>query len=100
MIDVILAWCDTHEDEVEARAIPEGPFRDMLSKVSEGFPLSEKQVSWVKDTYEKLFDEPAYVNAFSAGTVPLGTALRTPIPEVLKKPLPLKPPRRKIDADR
>jgi len=92
MIDAILAWCETHEDEVETRQIPEGPFRDMLDK---GLPLSERQVAWVKGIYEKVFDVPLYENAFSAGKVPIGEALRTPVPEVLKKPLPLRPPGRR-----
>ena len=92
MIDAILAWCEVNVDEAEARQIPEGSFRDMLDK---GYPLKEKQVSWVKGIYEKLFDVPTYLNEFSAGNVPLGTALRTPVPEVLKGPLPLKPPGRR-----
>jgi hypothetical protein len=91
MIDEILAWCADHPDEVEARAIPETAFRDM----SRSFSLSEKQVAWVKGIYEKLFDVPTYLNEFSAGRVPLGTKLATPVPEVLKKPLPLKPPGRR-----
>lgn len=92
MIDEILAWCAAHPDEAEVRAVPETAFRDMIAK---GFALTEKQVRWVKGVYEKLFDQPVYLNEWSAGRIPEGKALATPVPDVLKKPLPLRPPSRR-----
>jgi hypothetical protein len=89
MLIEILAWCDDHPEAAEARKIPERQFRDMVAK---GRPLSDVQASWVRCIHERLFDVPVYENAFSAGRVPRGEALATPIPEVLKRPLPKRPP--------
>lgn len=91
MLIEILAWCDDHPDAAEARKIPERQFRDMVAK---GRSFSTDQASWVKVVYEKLFDQPTYLNLVSSGQVPRGEALATPVPKVLQAPLPLKPPTR------
>jgi hypothetical protein len=57
--------------------------------------FSDKQKSFIRETHEKVFDEVNYENAWSAGKVPLGESLRTPVPEILQRPLPLRPPGRK-----
>ena len=88
MLHEILAWCSSNPDAVEARQVPERQFRDM----AKGAYFSDKQASWVKGVYEKLFDVPIYENQWSSGKVPEGKALATPLPDVLKKPLPLRPP--------
>jgi hypothetical protein len=56
--------------------------------------LSDKQRNWAADVLEKIGGEPVYRNDFSAGKVPLGTALKTAVPDVLKRPLPKRPPGR------
>jgi hypothetical protein len=92
MLVEIFVWCDSHEEEdVVARQVPEAAFRDIANR---GLSPSEKQVAWIKSVYEKLFDTPIYENAWSSGKVARGAALATPVPEVLKKPLPLRPPGR------
>jgi hypothetical protein len=75
----------------------ERPFRRMRSDLeSNRFEeLTDKQRAWVHGVCEKLFDEPTYSNDWSSGKVPRGDALKTPTPEVLKRPLPLKPPGRR-----
>jgi hypothetical protein len=85
------------ENEGDDTSKFEAGMRDMLDRHSRGklFRFSPKQEKWIRETYEKVFDEPQYENAFSAGKVPLGEKLRTPVPDVLKKPLPLKPPGRR-----
>lgn len=71
--------------------------KDMLDKYANrrSFEFTPKQIGYIHDVYDKLFDEPQYANDFSAGRVPIGEKLRTPVPDVLKRPLPLKPPGRK-----
>ena len=70
--------------------------RDMLDRHERGklFAFTAKQKSYIAETYEKLFDEPVYENLVSAGKVPVGE-IKTPVPDVLLKPLPKKPPGRK-----
>jgi hypothetical protein len=72
------------------------PFVSMLDTLVSGryHELTDKQRSWVKGIYEKLFDAPQYENLFSSGKVNLSDCGKTPTPEVLKQPLPKKPPRR------
>ena len=70
-------------------------FRDMLRRWEEGSieKFSKSQVDYIHGVYERVFDEPVYENARSSGKVPRG-AVSTPVPEVLQRPLPLKPPGR------
>jgi len=53
--------------------------RDMLGRHGEGrlTVFSGKQAAYIRETHEKVFDEPIYTNDFSAGKVALGEALRT-----------------------
>ena len=91
LLRACLEWADEHDDEASEQW--RGAFRDMLSR---GFGLSHKQAAWIKGVAEKLgIADPQYENAWSAGKVPRGEKLATPVPEVLKKPLPLKPPGRR-----
>ena len=87
-----LEWAETNEDESESWR---DAFNNILAMIKHAGGLSSKQRRWVRDVHEKLFDEPHYENAFSAGKVPRGDILKTKTPEVLKKPLPKKPPGRR-----
>jgi len=84
----------TSEEEDEPRWA--SSMADMWSRYTNGrlSTFSGKQAAYIRETHEKVFDEPTYSNDFSAGKVALGEALRTPIPDVLKGPLPKKPPGR------
>jgi hypothetical protein len=70
------------------------PFDSMLDTLVSGryHELTEKQRKWVRGVHEQLFDEPTYENLFSSGKANLSDYGRTPTPEVLKKPLPKRPP--------
>lgn len=91
MLVAIVRWCDEHPDEVDVKRVNEKAFRDMASK-DRG--LSASQEAWVRGVYERLFDTPVYENLFSSGKVPVGV-IKTAVPEVLRKPLPMKPPGRR-----
>ena len=56
--------------------------------------LSDNQRRFARDVLEKTTGEVTYENAWSAGKVPRGRVGRSAVPEVLRKPLPLKPPGR------
>ena len=82
-----LAWADKQEgDEHWRRA-----FEDMLKH---GRSLSASQQSYIRGVHERLGLGVHYANEWSAGTIPRGTSLATPVPEVLLKPLPKRPPGR------
>ena len=66
-------------------------FTDMLDRWR---PLSAKQREYVRGVRSRILDEPEYENAWSAGKVPHGKTLATPVPEVLLRPLPKRPPGR------
>jgi hypothetical protein len=88
-------------EKVEARGGEElrwaPSMQDMWDRYTRGRlnHFSDKQKSYIRETHEKVFDEVNYENAWSTGKVPIGEALRTPVPEVLLKPLPMRPPGRK-----
>jgi hypothetical protein len=85
----------THADGFEDDALPwASAMRDMLRRHERNprYVFSEKQEVYVAGIYEKIFDDPQYENAFSAGKVPVGEKLRTVVPDVLRKPLPKRPP--------
>jgi hypothetical protein len=100
-----LVWIDERdeigdhpdEDRFELDPFNVAAFRSMLEGLESNRweELTEKQRRWVHGVCEKLFDEPEYHNDFSAGRVPLGSSMKTPTPEVLKRPLPMKPPGRR-----
>jgi hypothetical protein len=71
------------------------PFTRMLDDIESGKwkGLSVRQSQLVRGVHCRLFDEPTYENAWSAGRVPRGNYGKTPTPEVLLK-RPLKPPGR------
>lgn len=89
-----LTWAETNEQR-EAELQWDGAFASMLVQLESGRfqQLTEKQRLWVHGVHERLFDEPQYENAWSAGKVPRGSYGKTPTPEVLKT-LPKKPPKR------
>lgn len=95
MLRALVKHADEAEDEEALRWA--SAMRDMFDKYSTRrlFEFTPKQVSYIHDVYDKLFDDPQYENAFSAGKIPIGEKLRTPVPEVLLKPLPLRPPGRR-----
>jgi len=82
-----------YADEAEEDPRWASAMRDMLASGQTFF--SVKQALYICEIYGKVFDEPQYTNDVSAGRVPVGEALRTTIPDVLRKPLPLKPPGRR-----
>jgi hypothetical protein len=90
LLKACIAWADEagHEDAAERwrRA-----FEDMLKRDR---PLSDAQRKWVVGVHEHLGLGVHYTNDWSAGRVPRGEALATPVPEVLRRPLPKKPPGR------
>lgn len=91
----MLRECIAKADEVgddDAVKFNIGAFREMFKK---GRALTERQHNWVRDVYEKLTGQPVYENSWSSGKIPRGEHLATPIPEVLQRPLPLKPPTRR-----
>lgn len=95
MLRACLAWADEQEKDRDLDENEEkwrGAFHDMIDRWR---LLTDRQRQYVKGVFERLFDEPLYENAFSAGKIPLGTALATPVPAVLQKPLPMKPPPRR-----
>lgn len=99
LLRACIAWASEQEknrdlDENEERW--RDAFQGMLDRWR---TLTDSQRSYVKGVYERVIGEPLYENAFSAGKIPLGTSMRTPIPEVLKKPLPMRPPQRKRDDE-
>jgi len=94
MLRECLSWAEDHEEEAEHRMNVDA-FTSMLRVVNADRDLTEKQIAWIQGVYEKLFDAPQYENLFSSGKVPRGEKLATPIPEVLLRPLPKKPPGRR-----
>lgn len=94
MLRQCISWAEEHEEQAER--VPVEAFVDIQRKMSAGRELTDKQILWVRGVHEKVFDAPTYENLWSAGKVPRGEKLATPVPEVLKKPLPLKPPPRKV----
>lgn len=90
---------DRNEEEEQAKddAFPkttQDAFRLMLRSLQSGakLVLSDRQRAWVKDVYEKVFDDPQYENLVSRGLVPRGKEVETPA--VLRN-LPLRPPGRR-----
>jgi hypothetical protein len=81
------------EDDDEEQRFRVGPFRDMLAR---GRPLSDKQRSWLRSTYERVCGEPTYENLASSGRLCRGREV--PTPTVLQN-LPKKPPTRGVDDD-
>jgi hypothetical protein len=93
MLDACIRWARDHEDEASERW--RDAFENMRSRLSVFGSLTAKQRVWVSGIYEKLFDEPTYENAWSAGKISAGSSLKTNVPEVLRRPLPMKPPGRR-----
>lgn len=54
--------------------------------------LTERQRSWVKGIYERVFDVPQYENLMSSGKAPVGEYGKSAVPAVLCGTLPKKPP--------
>jgi hypothetical protein len=86
-----LAWADEREELDDTQERWCGAFRDMLGR---GRPLTPGQKSYARGVHEHLGLGVHYENAFSAGRVPRGEALATPVPAVLLRPLPKRPPGR------
>jgi len=90
LIDAIPGIIEQSENDEEPKWA--GPVRDMLAKNK---ALTTKQTEFVHDVFERIVGEPIYKNEWSSGKIPRGEKLATPVPDVLKKPLPLKPPQRR-----
>jgi hypothetical protein len=95
MLRELVDYASSCEDDAEPRWA--SSMQDMWDRYTRGRlnHFSDKQKSYVRETHEKVFDEPTYENLASSGRLTIGEALRTPVPEVLLKPLPLRPPGRK-----
>lgn len=88
----VLDWARAHEDDLDDN---QAKWFEVFTEWWEKYrPLSERQRAWLKGVADRLELEPEYKNDWSAGKVPRGEALATPIPEVLRRPLPMKPPGR------
>jgi hypothetical protein len=88
-----LAWADDEERELtEYEEKWRGAFEQMLER---NRALTPAQKQWLRRVHEQVTGTPSYENAWSAGRVPRGEALAMPVPEVLRKPLPMKPPGRR-----
>jgi len=85
-----IAWAKSNEGGFEEADWLDA-FESMLARDR---ALSDKQRAWVKDVHERLDLGTHYENLWSSGKVPRGT-ISTPVPEVLKRPLPMKPPGRR-----
>ena len=85
LLKKVLAYAREHDGDEAWREV----FAEWLDKYR---PLSERQRACLNGVADKLELEVDYDNAWSAGKVPRGEALATPVPEVLRAPRPLKPP--------
>lgn len=97
LLRACLAWAEEQEKDRDLDENEEkwrGAFQDMLDRWR---VLTDRQRVYVKGVYEKVIGDPQYLNEFSAGKIPLGTSMATPVPKVLQQPLPMKPPQRKRD---
>jgi hypothetical protein len=95
MLHELVDYAETCSDDEEPRWA--SSMQDMWDRHTRGKlnSFSEKQGRYIRETHEKLFDEPTYENLASSGKLTKGEHLRTPVPDVLKKPLPMRPPGRK-----
>ncbi len=93
MLRECISWAEDHEEQ--AMRVPVEAFVDIQRKMSAGRELTEKQILWIRGVHEKIFDSPTYENLWSEGKVPRGEKLATPVPEVLQRPLPKRPPPRR-----
>ena len=95
LLRACLAWA-TKEEETRDLDENEEKWKTAFSEMLERWkPLTDKQRQWVKNIHERLNLGVHYENLWSAGKVPRGESMATPVPEVLLRPLPKKPPQRK-----
>ena len=91
LLRLALDWAQDHDDELDEN---QEKWRDAFQSMWDKWePLTERQRSYLKGVTGRL--DPTYINAWSAGKIPRGKALATPVPAVLLAPLPKKPPGRK-----
>lgn len=90
LLDECIDWFNEQEDPNGWSKKWSGAFGQMLAR---NRPLSELQEQYLHGVAEKIgIDvEPPLL----AKDVPVGERLRTPVPEVLLRPLPMRPPGRK-----
>lgn len=67
-------------------------FDGMLARCTAGKDLSSNQRRWLHDVFERITGAPQYENLWSSKKAPRGVVGKTELPEVLKRPLPMKPP--------
>lgn len=91
----LVDYAHTRDEGEEPRW--QNSMEDMLDRHERGrlSAFTKKQLQYITETHDKIFDEPDYQNLVSEGKVIVGEHLRTPVPDVLLKPLPLKPPGRR-----
>lgn len=82
-------------DDERGQQVDLGAFENMIAR---NRALSDKQRAWVKDVYDRLFDDPQYENLASSGRLCRGRPVGLP-KVLLPQNLPKKPPQRRRDTD-
>jgi len=90
----LLAWANEQEAERDLTEDEEHWRKAFQSMLDNWRPLTDRQLTWVESIAEKVLGQVSYENLWSNGKVPRGEQLATPVPEVLLRPLPKKPPGR------
>ena len=88
----MLHYCLAVSQEPETEAYERSAFREMLENLEHRphWVLLPRQRAWLEEVYRR-------VKPIDVSKVPRGRSVNTP--EVLKRPLPLKPPPRKKEDD-
>jgi hypothetical protein len=93
MLRELLARHDELADEREVLSgVQHKAFTGMLDRCK---PLTQAQAQWVHGCYERHFGVPTYENLWSAGKVPTGRPVETPV-SLKRENLPLKPPKKMV----
>ena len=91
-----LVQSNDEKEVAQAESIAVDAFEDIIAR---GRPLTDKQRAWVKGVYDRVFDDPQYLNLASSGRLCRGREVELP-KVLLPQNLPKKPPtRRRSDAE-
>ena len=86
---------EEHDEELP-KGLDVKVFEDMIARDR---PLTDIQQGWVREVYDRTFDEPQYANLASSGRLCVGRPVELP-KVLLPQNLPKKPPtRRKVDDE-
>ena len=86
----------TQLPEERQRKFPDSTRKAFRNMLSQSRFLSEKQASWIRAIYERVFDAPTYENLASSGKLVRGREVELLV-DVMPKPK--KPPQRKRDDE-